>query len=51
MVLEDTGYDSCICSYEVSNLKDYVGYTKRELEEALSVEFKKSFIMKYGKEN
>lgn len=50
-ILEDTGHDSYLCAYDLPDLKSYVGYTKHQLEEARMVEFKKSFISKFGKES
>jgi len=49
-VLEETGFDSYVCVYELTDVKKYLGYSRAQLEEELKVEFKKSFIFKYGKE-
>lgn len=49
-ILEDTGFDSFLCAYDLPDLKSYVGYSKQELEDARKVEFMKSFINKFGKE-
>lgn len=49
-ILEDTGFDSFLCAYDLPDLKLYVRYSRHELEDARQVEFKKSFIFKFGKE-
>jgi len=49
-VIEDTGFDSYICAYEITDLKSYVSYTKHQLDEEIRVEFMKSFITKFGQE-
>lgn len=49
-VIEDTGFDSYLCVYDLPDLSSFVGYTKAELEDARGVELRKSFILKFGKE-
>lgn len=49
-ILEDTGFDSYLCAYDLPDLKLYVKYSRAELEDARKVEFMKSFIYKFGKE-
>lgn len=49
-ILEETGFDSYLCAYDLPDLKSYVGYSRIELEEARRVEFMKNFIFKFGKE-
>jgi hypothetical protein len=49
-VIEDTGFDSYVCAYELTDLKRYVSYTKQQLDEEIKVEFMKSFINKFGQE-
>lgn len=49
-ILEDTGFDSYLCAYDLPDLKLYVKYSRAELEDARKVEFMKNFIYKFGKE-
>lgn len=49
-MIEDTGYDSYLCVYDMPDMKDVKGLNKKEIEELRQVEFTKSFIWKYGKE-
>jgi hypothetical protein len=49
-ILEDTGFDSYLCAYDLPDLKSYVRYSRIELEEARQVEFRKSFILNFGRE-
>lgn len=49
-ILEDTGFDSYLCVYDIPDLKSYIKYTRQQLEDARRVEFMKSFILKFGKE-
>mgnify|MGYP006281650011 FL=1 len=49
-ILEDTGFDSYVCAYELTDLKAYVSYSKQQLDDEIRVEFMKSFINKFGQE-
>lgn len=48
---EDTGYDSYLCLYDMPDVDVLIKMSsKEELEESRKVEFRKSFILKNGKE-
>lgn len=49
-MIEDTGYDSYLCRYDMPEVEEIKGLNKKEIEELRQVEFRKSFIWKYGKE-
>jgi len=49
-VIEDTGHDSYLCDYDSPEIPLVPGMTKEEIEDGRRVEFRKSFILNYGKE-
>jgi len=49
-VIEDTGHDSYLCDYDSPEIPLVPGMTKGEIEDGRRVEFRKSFILNYGKE-
>lgn len=49
-MVEDTGYDSYLCLYDLPEIPLKGEISKEQLEEARRVEFRKSFILKHGKE-
>lgn len=50
-VVEDTGRDTYLCMFDVPSLPTNTrGMTKEQVHEARKVEFRKSFLMKFGEE-
>lgn len=49
-VVEDTGRDTYLCMYDVPEVPNMNAMTKDQLHEARKIEFKKSFLIKYGEE-
>jgi len=49
-VVENTGYDSYLCLYDLPDIESVKMTSKEELEESRQVEFRKTFILKNGKE-
>lgn len=49
-VVEDTGRDSYRCMYDVPEVPSFTGMSKEQLHEARKVEFRKSFLLKFGEE-
>lgn len=50
-VVEDTGRDTYLCMLDVPSIPSGIrGMTKEEVHEARKVEFRKSFLIKFGEE-
>jgi hypothetical protein len=49
-IVEDTGRDTYLCMYDVPDVPNMNSMTKDQLHDARKIEFKKSFLIKYGKE-
>lgn len=50
-VVEDTGRDTYLCMLDVPSIPHSIrGMTKDEVHDARKVEFRKSFLIKFGEE-